>query len=110
MIGYVVPHSIYPDGYQSNPKLPLPFINLGFQKNYIALYHMSNRLCLSCLPGFRPNIPNTVKPNWTWGGAIRIRFKKPDDIPYDLIGELVGKVSVSDWIEVYERVMKRTKK
>jgi hypothetical protein len=40
MIGYVVPHSIYPDGYHCNPKLPLPFINIASQKNFIALYHM----------------------------------------------------------------------
>ena len=40
MLGYVVPHSIYPSGYHCDPKLPLPFINLASQKNFIALYHM----------------------------------------------------------------------
>ena len=40
MLGYLVPHSIYPEGYHCNPKLPLPFINIASQKNFIALYHM----------------------------------------------------------------------
>jgi hypothetical protein len=40
MIGYVVPHQIYPNGYHCNPKLPLPFLNLASQKNFISLYHM----------------------------------------------------------------------
>jgi len=39
MPGWVVPHSLYPDGYHCDPKLPLPFINLASQKNFVALYH-----------------------------------------------------------------------
>ena len=41
MIGYVVPHRIYPAGYHCDPKLPLPYANLGSQKNHMALYLMS---------------------------------------------------------------------
>ena len=109
MIGYVVPHSLYPAGYQSNPKLPLPFINLASQKNYIALYHMSISAMPELLAWFQTEYPKHCKTKLDMGRGC-IRFKKPDDIPYELIGELAGKVSVTDWIEVYERVMKRTKK
>jgi len=109
MIGYVVPHTLYPDGYQSNPKLPLPFINLASQKNYIALYHMSISAMPELLEWFQTEYPKHSKSKLDMGRGC-IRFKKPEDIPYELITDLARKVSVEGWIEVYERVMKRKKK
>lgn len=102
MIGYVVPHSIYPKGYHANPKLPLPFINLASQKNYIALYHMgiySNKELLNWFTKEYINQTN-LKPDM---GKGCIRFKKIDQIPYKLIGDLISRVSVKDYIANYEK-------
>jgi hypothetical protein len=106
MIGYVVPHSIYPNGYQSTPKLPLPFINLASQKNHIALYHMGIYGDKELLAWFTSEYSKqtNLKPDM---GKGCIRFKKPDKIPYKLIGELVSRVSVKDWIANYEKNIKR---
>ncbi|MDO3624560.1 DUF1801 domain-containing protein [Mucilaginibacter sp. BT774] len=106
MLGYVVPHSIYPKGYHCNPKVPLPYINLASQKNYIALY-------ATCVYGdsklkdwFVSEYPKHCKTRLDMGAGC-IRFKKMDDIPYQLIGELAGKLTPQQWIEICERVMKR---
>ena len=101
MLGYVVPHSIYPKGYIVDPKLPLPFINIASQKNHIALYHMGiygNKKLLDWFLTEYGKIYNT-KPDM---GKGCFRFKKTDRIPFQLIGELAGKVSVNDWIKMYE--------
>jgi Domain of unknown function (DU1801) len=106
MIGYVVPHSIYPNGYHSMPKLPLPFINLASQKNHIALYHMGIYGDKELLDWFTSEYSKqtNLKPDM---GKGCIRFKKPDKIPYKLIGELVSRVTVKDWIATYEKNIKR---
>jgi len=101
MLGYVVPHSIYPKGYHADPKLPLHFINIASQKNHIALYHMGiygNKELLNWfLTEYRKIY--TTKPDM---GKGCFRFKKPDRIPFQLIGELSAKISVADWIKMYE--------
>jgi len=101
MIGYVVPHSAYPNGYHCDPKQPLPFINIASQKNFIALYHMG----LYANPGlynwFVTEYPKYSKAKPDIGKSC-IRFKKPDQIPYDLIKELAKKITVDDWINLYE--------
>ena len=99
MIGYVVPHSRYPDGYHCDPKLPLPFINIASQKNHIALYHMG----LYASPGLQQwFIAAYTKLSGKLDmGKSCIRFKKPELIPFVLIGELCGKLTVSEWIELY---------
>ena len=106
MIGYVVPHSIYPNGYHSMPKLPLPFINLASQKNHIALYHMGIYGDKELLDWFTSEYlkQTNLKPDM---GKGCIRFKKPDKIPYKLIGELISRVTVKDWIATYEKNIKR---
>ncbi|WP_372650651.1 DUF1801 domain-containing protein [Draconibacterium sp.] len=106
MIGYVVPHSVYPAGYHCDTKLPLPFINLASQKNFIALYHMGIYANKNLLDWFVTEYPNycTTKPDM---GKSCIRFKKIDQIPYDLITELATKMTVSDWINLYEKQIKR---
>ena len=102
MLGYVVPHPIYPSGYHCDPKLPLPFINLASQKNFIALYHMGIYANKNLESWFVSEYPKHVKTKLDMGKSC-IRFKKIDDIPFDFIGELSAKVSVEDWISNYEK-------
>lgn len=101
MIGYVVPHSIYPNGYHCNPKLPLPFMNIASQKNFIAVYHMGIYAKKELLDWFVSEYPKYVKRKLDMGKSC-IRFKKIDEIPYELIGELVSKMTVQEWISIYQ--------
>lgn len=106
MVGYVVPHSIYPDGYHCNPKLPLPFLSIASQKNAISLYHMGIYADPSLLEWFTAEYPKHSKRKLDMGKSC-IRFKKLDEIPFDLIGELVRKMSVEQWIKLYESNFKK---
>lgn len=106
MLGYVVPHSIYPAGYHCNPKLPLPFINIASQKNFIALYHMGIYMHPELLEWFLAEFPKYSKSKLDMGKSC-IRFKKMDDIPYDLIGELVQKISCEEYITIFEAQLKK---
>jgi len=106
MIGYVVPHSIYPKGYHSTPKLPLPFVNLASQKNYIALYHMGITADKALLKWFTDEYPKHSKTRLDMGKGC-IRFKNPEHIPYKLIGELVSKMTVDEWINLYEKTYRK---
>ena len=101
MLGYVVPHSIYPKGYHCNPKLPLPFMNIASQKNFIAIYHMGIYLDSEIMNWFIAEYSKQVNTKIDMGKSC-IRFKKTDAIPFELIGELVAKMSVSEWISVFE--------
>jgi uncharacterized protein YdhG (YjbR/CyaY superfamily) len=105
MLGYVVPHSIYPSGYHCDPKLPLPFINLASQKNFIALYHMGIYANKNLESWFVSEYPKHVKTKLDMGKSC-IRFKKMEDIPFDFIGELAAKLSVEDWISIYEKAFR----
>ncbi len=109
MLGYVVPHSIYPAGYHCTPKLPLPFINLASQKNTISLYHMGIYGDKNLLDWFVAEYSKHAKSKIDMGKGC-FRFKKMDDIPYDLIGELATKISVQDWITFYEQNWKSRNK
>ena len=106
MLGYVVPHTIYPPGYHCDPKLPLPFAGLASQKNFIAFYHMGIYAMPDLLKWFVAEYPKHSSAKLDMGKSC-IRFKKPEHIPYKLIGELMKKVSVEKWVEVYERNVKR---
>lgn len=101
MLGYVVPHSIYPKGYHCKPNLSLPFINIASQKNFIALYHMGIYADPELLNWFVAEYSKQVKSKIDMGKSC-IRFKKMEDIPYELIGELAAKMTVSEWISIYE--------
>lgn len=105
MIGYAVPHSIYPAGYHCDPKLPLPFMSIASQKNFIALYHMGVYAIPELYDWFVAEYPKHAKTKLDMGKSC-IRFKKPDQIPFELIGELTRKISVDEWIEWYERSVK----
>jgi uncharacterized protein YdhG (YjbR/CyaY superfamily) len=106
MIGYVVPHSIYPPGYHCDPKLPLPFASIASQKNFIALYHMGLYANEELFKWFVTEYPKHSKYKLDMGKSC-IRFKKPDAIPFDLIAELMQKMSVDEWVELYETHVKR---
>jgi uncharacterized protein YdhG (YjbR/CyaY superfamily) len=101
MLGYVVPHSIYPKGYHCKPNLPLPFMNIASQKNFIALYHMGIYANPELLNWFVAEYSKQVKSKIDMGKSC-IRFKKMEDIPYELIGELAAIMTVSEWISIYE--------
>ena len=106
MIGYVVPHSLYPDGYHCDPKLPLPFMNIASQKNFIAVYHSGIYADPDVMQWFVNEYPKYVKTKLDMGKSC-IRFKKPDQIPLQLIGELVTKMTPQQWINTYEANIKK---
>ena len=106
MIGYVVPHSIYPAGYHCNPKLPLPFMNIASQKNFIAVYHMGVYADPQLLKWFK-DAHAKASPKKMDMGKSCMRYKKPEDIPFDLIGELASKITPEQWITLYEKAFKR---
>jgi hypothetical protein len=107
MIGYVVPHSIYPAGYHCDTKLPLPFLNLASQKSHIAVYHMGIYADPELLNWFQSAYAAEVKGKLDMGKSC-IRFKKPELIPYGLFAELASKMSVQDWISLYEKNYKKS--
>ncbi len=108
MLGYVVPHSIYPSGYHCTPKLPLPFMGLASQKNFVALYHMGIYADKNLLDWFVSEYPKHCKTKLDMGKSC-IRFKKTTDIPIQLIGELASKMSVQEWIDLYEKTYRGVK-
>ncbi len=105
MLGWVVPHEIYPDGYHCDPKLPLPFINLASQKNFVALYHSGIYANEKLHDWFVSEYPKYCKYKLDMGKSC-VRFKKMNDIPYQLIEELCKKISVDDWVSLYEKNVK----
>ncbi len=105
MIGYVVPHSIYPGGYHCDPKLPLPFMNIASQKNFVAVYHMGMYIDPSLLKWFTSEYTKHSSLKLDMGKSC-LRFKKPEQIPFDLIGELASKMTVKEWIALYESQIK----
>ena len=101
MIGYIVPLKTYPEGYRNDPKQALPFANIASQKNYIVLYHMGLYSQPNLLEWFISEYTLQSKQRLDMGKSC-IRFKNPDQIPYKLIGELMQKISVNEWINIYE--------
>lgn len=101
MLAYVVPHSLYPPGYHVNPEEPLPFMSIASQKNYIALYHMGMYMIPEVLAWFQEEYPKHVQTKLDMGKSC-VRFKKPESIPYSLIAELSGKITVQEYIKRYE--------
>ncbi len=96
MIGYYVPHRIFPAGYHCDPKQPLPFAGLGAQKNHMAIY-------LMCAYG-SPELQEWFKKAWAKSGKKLdmgkscIRFKKAEDVALDVIGEAIAKVPAKKYI------------
>ena len=106
MLGYVVPHSLYPDGYHCKPETPLPFMNLASQKNFIAVYHMGLYADKNLMNWFISEYPSYSKRKLDMGKSC-IRFKKIEEIPYRLIGELASKMTTKEWITIYENTIKK---
>lgn len=104
-LGYVVPHKLYPDGYHCKPDEPLPFAGIASQKGSINFYHMGIYADPQLLKWFQTEYPKHCNQKLDMGKSC-VRFKKPDDIPYKLIGKLMKKISVSQWIERYEAAFK----
>lgn len=105
-LGYVVPHAIYPDGYHCKPVEPLPFAGIASQKKSVNFYHMGIYADPDLLNWFIAEYPKYSKQKLDMGKSC-IRFRKLEEIPYDLIGELMTKMSVSQWIELYENKLKK---
>lgn len=106
MIGYSVPHSLYPAGYHCDPKIPLPFLSIASQKNFIAIYHMGIYADEILLKWFTEEFARVSKTKLDMGKSC-IRFKKPDQIPFELIGKLASKMTPDQWIAMYEKNYKR---
>lgn len=106
MIGYFISHEVYPNGYHCDPKQPLPFMSFASQKNSINFYHMGIYADKDLFDWFTSEFPKYSKKKLDMGKSC-MRFKKPEDIPYELIGELVQKISAKDWIETYESKIKK---
>jgi uncharacterized protein YdhG (YjbR/CyaY superfamily) len=105
MIGYVVPHSIYPKGYHANPKEPLPFINLAAQKDNISLYHMGLYADPRTMEWFVHAYEKEVERRPDLGKSC-IRFRGEKDVPFRTLGELTKMFTVKDYISLYERTRK----
>ena len=97
MIGFVVPHSKYPPGYHVSPDLPLPFVSLASQKNNVSLYHMGLYNDEKLMEWFKKEFARQSKLKLDMGKSC-IRFRNPEKIPFDLIGELMQKITVDEWI------------
>lgn len=102
MIGFYVPHKLYPNGYHCNPKLPLPFINVASQKNHIAIYHMGIYASKDLLKWFEGEWPKHSTKKLDMGKSC-LKYKKADEVPLKLIAELATKVTLQQWIETYEK-------
>jgi hypothetical protein len=105
MIGYVVPHKIFPAGYHCDPKLPLAFVNIAAQKNFFVLHHLGIYGDPKLLEWFVKEYPKHCKTKLDMGKGC-IRFKKMEDIPYELIGELMRKITVKEYVSFYEETIK----
>jgi len=106
MMGYVVPHQIYPKGYHVNPDLPLPFITIASQKNHIALYHSGLYADRELMDWFVEAYQNQTGSLPDMGKSC-LRFKKMGDIPFGLMGQLASKMTPQQWIHLYESITKR---
>ena len=105
MLGWVVPHETFPAGYHCTPELPLPFLSIASQKNFIALYHMGIYADKDLHDWFVAEYPDYVKTKLDMGKGC-VRFKNVNTIPYDLIGQLVSKMTAQQWIDIYESNLK----
>lgn len=110
MMGYAVPHSIFPAGYHCNPKQPLPFAGLASQKQYVSLYIMF--LYCGCDGSVETDVLKWFRDAWAKSGKKKldmgvccIRFKKLDEIPLDVIGEAIKRMPLKDYVAGYEKAL-----
>lgn len=105
-LGYVVPHKLYPAGYHCKPSEPLPFAGIASQKHSINFYHMGIYADPKLMEWFVAEYPKHSKQKLDMGKSC-VRFKKMDQIPYKLIGELMKKISSEEWISLYEKNLRK---
>ena len=110
MIGYVVPHKLYPAGYHCDPKLPLPFMNIASQKHFIAVYHMGIYADSAMLKWFTSSYARDFPQRKLDMGKSCQRYKKAEDIPFELIGELAAKITPQQWIKLYETIFRDSRR
>ncbi len=103
---WVVPHSVYPDGYHCKPEEPLPFVSIASQKHFVALYHMGLYANPELMEWFVSEWPNHVDSKLDMGKSC-IRFKKMDKIPFELIGELMKRMTATEWMGIYDSHIKK---
>jgi uncharacterized protein YdhG (YjbR/CyaY superfamily) len=106
MLGYVIPHHHYSAGYHCKPSEPLPFASIASQKNSINFYHMGIYSEPSLMEWFVAEYPKHSAQKLDMGKSC-IRFKKPDQIPFELIGQLMQKMTAKEWIALYEHNLKK---
>lgn len=106
MIGYFVPHEIYPSGYHCNPKEPLPFMSIASQKNSVNVYHMGLYANKDLYDWFVTEYSKQFSRKLDIGKSC-VRFKKETDIPFKILAELVQKISVDEWISIYNNSLKK---
>jgi Domain of unknown function (DU1801) len=103
MIGYYVPHRVFPPGYHCDPRQPLPFANLASQKNHMSLY-------LMCVYGDSP-LAEWFRESWAKTGKkldmgkACVRFKKVEDLALDVVGEAIRRMPVSKYLKQCEQAM-----
>ncbi|PCJ19981.1 MAG: hypothetical protein COA96_16045 [SAR86 cluster bacterium] len=106
MPSYVVPLSLFPAGYHCTPNTPLPFISFASQKNFVALYHFGMYADQELKDWFVAEYPKHMKTKLDMGKSC-VRFKKPDQIPFELIAELAARRTVDEWLACYQNVKPR---
>jgi len=108
MIGYYVPHSVFPAGYHCDPKQPLPFAGLASQKGHMSLYMMG--LYIGADGGETP-LTKWFREAWTKTGRkldmgkACVRFKKLEDVPLDVVTEAVRRLPAKKYIATYTEVL-----
>jgi len=105
-LGYVVPHSLYPAGYHCKPSEPLPLAWIASQKNSINFYHMGIYADPKLMDWFVAEYPKHSNQKLDIGKSC-MRFKKPEHIPFELLGQLMGKMTAQQWIDMYESLYKK---
>lgn len=106
MIGWVIPHRVFPAGYHCNPVLPLPFVSVASQKSGISLYHMGLYADKQLMNWFVQEYPKHCAAKLDLGKSC-IRFKKPEEIPFKLIGALFEKMNTTQWIKLYTQQLRK---
>ena len=105
-LGYIIPHSVYPAGYHGKPSEPLPFAGLASQKNTINFYHMGIYADQNLMEWFVAEFPKHSNQKLDMGKSC-MRFKKWDEIPFELMGQLMQKITANEWMATYERLYKK---
>lgn len=106
MVSYVVPHSLYPNGYHCDPKQPLPFLSIASQKNFVAVYHMGIYADQDLLNWFKEEYGKHFNNKLDMSKSC-IRFKRIEHIPFTLLGALASKITPQVWIAAYEKQIKK---